>query len=179
MIPRGRQEGTSIMRPSHRRTSGLAAAVILALALGACRARERQGSAGSGGDTSSSGSTAGGGESFAMRPFHGDPRQARAGRTTFIEYNCYGCHGGLAGGGMGPSFRDTVWKYGGTDAAIEMSIRDGRPMGMPPWKPMLADSQIRNLVTYIRSLRTSAEPKFFFIGQAGGQGADTTRPATP
>jgi cytochrome c oxidase cbb3-type subunit 3 len=166
------------MRSSHRRKSGLAAAVLLALALGACRARERQGAAATGGDTSSSVSNAAGVESVALRPFHGDPRQARVGRTTFIEYNCYGCHGGLAGGGMGPSLRDTVWKYGGTDTAIQMSIRDGRPMGMPAWKPMLADSQIRNLVTYIRSLRTSAEPKFFFIGQAGAEGADTTRPAT-
>jgi cytochrome c oxidase cbb3-type subunit 3 len=159
--------------------SGLAAAVILALALGACRARERQEGAASGGDTSSSGSNAVGVESVALRPFHGDPRQAQAGRTTFIEYNCYGCHGGLAGGAMGPSLRDTVWKYGGTDSAISMSIRDGRPMGMPTWKPMLADSQIQNLVTYIRSLRTSAEPKFFFIGQAGAEGTDTARPATP
>jgi cytochrome c oxidase cbb3-type subunit 3 len=97
----------------------------------------------------------------------------------FIEYNCYGCHGGLAGGAMGPSLRDTVWKYGGTDSAISLSIRDGRPLGMPTWKPILADSQIRNLVTYIRSLRTSAEPKFFFIGQSGAEGADTTRPPSP
>jgi cytochrome c551/c552 len=167
------------MRASHRRISGLGAAVILALALGACRGRERQGAAASGGDTSSSGSNAAGVETFAMRPFHGDPGQARAGRTTFIEYNCYGCHGGLAGGGMGPSLRDTVWKYGGTDSAIHMSIRDGRPMGMPPWRAMLADSQIQNLVTYIRSLRTRAEPKFFFIGQPGAEEPDTTRPAAP
>jgi cytochrome c oxidase cbb3-type subunit 3 len=158
---------------------GLAAAALLALALGGCRARERQETASSGGDTSSSEGNAAGVESVALRPFHGDPQQARAGRTTFIEYNCYGCHGGQAGGAMGPSLRDTVWKYGGTDSAISMSIRDGRPMGMPTWKTMLADSQVRNLVTYIRSLRTSAEPKFFFIGVAGATGADTTRPAGP
>lgn len=166
------------MRSSVRRMFGLAAAVILALPFGACRSRDRQETAASGGDTSSSGSETAGVEKFEMRPFHGDSQQARAGRTTFIEYNCYGCHGGLAGGAMGPSLRDTVWKYGGTDTAIQMSIRDGRPMGMPSWKSTLADSQIRNLVTYIRSLRTGAEPKFFFIGQAGTEGADTTRPAT-
>jgi mono/diheme cytochrome c family protein len=152
--------------------------VILALALGGCRARERQGAASSGGDTSAGRITAGT-ESAALRPFHGDPQQARAGRTTFIEYNCYGCHGGLAGGAMGPSLRDTAWKFGGTDTAIYASIRDGRPMGMPPWRPLLADSQIRNLVVYVRSLRTSAEPKFFFTGQAGAVGSDTTRPARP
>jgi mono/diheme cytochrome c family protein len=159
--------------------SGLTAAVVLALARGASRARGRQGGAAARGDTSSSASNTTGVGSIETRPFHGDPRQARAGRTTFIEYNCYGCHGGLAGGAMGPSLRDTVWKYGGTDTAIQMSIRDGRPLGMPPWRRMLADSQIGNLVTYIRSLRTTAEPKFFFIGQAGAGGADTTRPAAP
>jgi cytochrome c551/c552 len=165
------------MRSSHRRMFGLAGAVILALALGACRAKEHQETGASGSDTSSSGSNAAGGESVALRPFHGDSQQARVGRTTFIEYNCYGCHGGLAGGAMGPSLRDTVWKYGGTDSAISLSIRDGRPMGMPTWKGMLTDSQIGDLVTYIRSLRTSAEPKFFFIGQEVAEGADTTRPA--
>lgn len=167
------------MRSSHRRMSGVAATLILALALGACRTRERQGAASSGADTSSAGRNAAGVGSVATRPLHGDPRQARAGRTTFIEYNCASCHGGLGGGGFGPSLRDTVWKFGGTDTAIYSSIRDGRPMGMPTWKPMLADSQIRNLVSYIRSLRTSAEPKFFFIGQEAAVGADTTRPAGP
>jgi mono/diheme cytochrome c family protein len=166
------------MRSSDRRMSSLAAALLLVLALGACRARERQGAVASNVDTSSLGSDTAAADNIEMRPFHGDPHQAQAGRTTFIEYNCYGCHGGLAGGAMGPSLRDTVWKYGGTDTAIQMSIRDGRPMGMPPWRSMLADSQIRNLVTYIRSLRTSAEPKFFFIGQAGAEAGDTTHPAT-
>jgi mono/diheme cytochrome c family protein len=166
------------MRASDRRMSRLAAAVLLVLALAACRARERQGATASNADTSSPGTDTAGAEKIEMRPFHGDARQAQAGRTTFIEYNCYGCHGGLAGGAMGPSLRDTVWKYGGTDTAIQMSIRDGRPMGMPPWRATLADSQIRNLVTYIRSLRTTAEPKFFFIGQAGAEAADTSRPTT-
>jgi cytochrome c oxidase cbb3-type subunit 3 len=153
------------MRSSLRRKCGLAAVAVVALAAGACRARERQEAV-----TSSEGNVAGA-ESVAMRPFHGDTQQARAGRTTFIAYNCYGCHGGLAGGAMGPSLRDTIWKYGGTDRLIASSIRDGRPMGMPAWKQILADSQIRDLVVYIRSLRTTAEPKFFFIGQ---RGADTS-----
>ena len=71
---------------------------------------------------------------------------------------------GLAGGAMGPSLRDTVWKYGGTDEQIHASIADGRPMGMPTRKGMLSDAQIKDIITYIRSMRTTAEPKFFFIG---------------
>ena len=91
------------------------------------------------------------------------------GRELFIEYNCYGCHGGLAGGAMGPSLRDTTWKYGGSDSLIYHSIHDGRPMGMPPWAGRLNDRQIGAIIEYIHSLRTKSEPQFFFA-----QGGDTT-----
>lgn len=85
------------------------------------------------------------------------------GRALFLRYNCYGCHGGLAGGAMGPSLRDTVWESGGTDADIYESIAEGHPeMGMPPWKKKMSGAQIRQIVAYIRSLRTSAEPTFFW-----------------
>jgi cbb3-type cytochrome c oxidase subunit III len=105
----------------------------------------------------------------ALRPFTGDPNVARQGRVLFLKNNCYGCHGGLAGGGMGPSLRDTVWRYGDTDAKIYDSIHDGRPMGMPTWGTTLTRDQINTLVVYIKSLRTDAEPNFFW-----GDGAETT-----
>lgn len=104
-----------------------------------------------------------------QRTFGGDQKLALQGRALFIEYNCYGCHGGLAGGAMGPSLRDTTWKYGGSDSMIYHSIHDGRPMGMPPWAGRLSDRQIGALIEYIHSLRTKAEPQFFFA-----QGGDTT-----
>lgn len=110
----------------------------------------------------------------ALRPFTGDPKVAREGRVLFIQYNCYSCHGGLAGGAMGPNLRDTTWKYGGTDSAIYASIHDGRPLGMPVWGNTLTADQIRALVVYIKSLRTTAEPKFFFWAS----GADTASGAT-
>jgi cytochrome c oxidase cbb3-type subunit 3 len=139
-------------------------AVLTALALvTACKAKET--AAGAGGSASAgagnAASTTGGG-GIALRPFTGDPQQAVQGRQIFITYNCYGCHGGLAGGAMGPSLRDTTWKYGGTDSAITASIRDGRPAGMPAWGRMIPDTGMTRLVTYIHSLRTSAEPTFFF-----------------
>jgi cbb3-type cytochrome c oxidase subunit III len=110
----------------------------------------------------------------ALRPFNGDPAVAREGRVLFLKNNCYSCHGGLAGGAMGPSLRDTVWKYGGTDAAIYNSIHDGRPLGMPIWASTLTPDQMRALVVYIKSLRTSAEPKFFWA-----PGTDTAPGAAP
>lgn len=97
-----------------------------------------------------------------LRPFTGDPHVARQGRALFLKFNCYSCHGGLAGGGMGPSLRDTSWKYNGTDEAIYKSIHDGRPFGMPTWGNTLTPDQIRTLVIYIKSLRTTGEPTFFW-----------------
>jgi cbb3-type cytochrome c oxidase subunit III len=98
----------------------------------------------------------------SLRPFNGDPTVAKEGRALFLKNNCYGCHGGLAGGGMGPSLRDTVWKYGSTDSAIYRSIHDGRPMGMPTWGKTLSPHDMKTLVVYIQSLRTTAEPTVFF-----------------
>jgi cytochrome c551/c552 len=99
----------------------------------------------------------------AVKHFTGNRDSARLGRGYFLKYNCYGCHGGLAGGAMGPSLRDTIWKYGGSDSSIALSIAQGRPLGMPTWHGVIPPEQIRLLVDYIKSLRTDAEPKFFFV----------------
>jgi cytochrome c oxidase cbb3-type subunit III len=80
------------------------------------------------------------------------------GRQLFIRFNCSGCHGGRAGGGMGPSLRDVDWIYGDRDAQLFSSISEGRAHGMPSWQPRLTADQIWKLVTYIRSLRTRNEP---------------------
>ena len=104
-------------------------------------------------------------EHVALRSFTGDTAKANAGRLVFLQKNCYSCHGGLAGGAMGPSLRDTTWKYGGTDSLIFRSIHNGRPMGMPAWGNQLTGEQIGDLIVYIRSLRTPVEPQFFFWAQ--------------
>jgi cytochrome c oxidase cbb3-type subunit 3 len=85
-------------------------------------------------------------------------RDARAeGRQLFIRFNCSGCHGGRAGGGMGPSLRDVDWLYGAEEAQIYSSIAEGRAHGMPAWAPKLTDDQVWKIVTYIKSLRTPDE----------------------
>jgi cbb3-type cytochrome c oxidase subunit III len=111
----------------------------------------------------------------AQRMFNGDTAVARQGRILFLQNNCYGCHGGLAGGGMGPSLRDTTWKYGGTDSAIYSSIRDGRPMGMPRWGSALTPGQIGTLVVYVQSLRSPAESKVFFWAAGTDSETGSTR----
>jgi cytochrome c oxidase cbb3-type subunit 3 len=91
-------------------------------------------------------------------PLANDRPSLQEGRKLFVEYNCSGCHGGHAGGGMGPSLRDPVWIYGNSDAAIFDSIARGRGQGMPAWGTKVPQLQIWQLVAYIKSLRTPQEP---------------------
>jgi cytochrome c oxidase cbb3-type subunit 3 len=92
-----------------------------------------------------------------QNPFK-DNRDARGeGRQLFVRFNCSGCHGGRAGGGMGPSLRDVDWLYGSEEAQIFSAIAEGRAHGMPSWRTKLTQDQIWKLVTYIKSLRTPNE----------------------
>jgi cytochrome c oxidase cbb3-type subunit 3 len=93
-------------------------------------------------------------------PFAGDLGAVQEGRTLFVNMNCSGCHGGHAGGGMGPSLRDVDWLYGSTEAQIFSSIAEGRAHGMPAWGTKLPEDQIWKLVAYIKTMRTpfEAEP---------------------
>ena len=92
-------------------------------------------------------------------PYAGDSAAAVEGRQLFVRFNCSGCHGGRAGGGMGPSLRDVDWLYGNRDAQLYSSIAEGRAHGMPSWQPRLTADQIWKLVAYIKALRTSSEPQ--------------------
>ena len=92
-------------------------------------------------------------------PYINDPVALQNGRRLFNWYNCSGCHGGHAGGGMGPSLRDATWLYGSTDAQIFDSIAQGRSQGMPAWGSKIPEDQIWQLVAYIKSMRTPQEPE--------------------
>ena len=91
-------------------------------------------------------------------PHTGDPAAVMAGRQLFTGMNCAGCHSGYAGGGMGPSLRDSLWIYGNADVQIFSTIAEGRPYGMPAWAGRLNNDQIWQLVAYIRTLGTRDEP---------------------
>jgi mono/diheme cytochrome c family protein len=82
--------------------------------------------------------------------------RAEAGRRLFLRENCYGCHGGRAGGAMCPNLRG----IDATDEEIIETIHEGTEEGMPAFGRLLSDAQIRDLLAYIRSLRTPAEPTF-------------------
>ena len=77
------------------------------------------------------------------------------GRRIYMRENCYGCHGGFAGGGMCPSLRDPR----PDDDEVREVVRNGTPNGMPPF-PELTEVDIQNLCAYFQSLRTPEEPTF-------------------
>jgi len=91
-------------------------------------------------------------------PLGNGPSVLAAGRRLFVQFNCSGCHGGRAGGGMGPSLRDQDWLYGSDADHIFASIASGRAHGMPAWGVKLSDQQIWELTAYVMSLRTADEP---------------------
>lgn len=95
---------------------------------------------------------------YPKNPLANDPVALQDGRRLFDWYNCSGCHGGHAGGGMGPSLRDPVWLYGNRDDQIYSSIAQGRSKGMPAWGSKIPSEQIWELVAYIRSMGTAQEP---------------------
>ena len=92
-------------------------------------------------------------------PLQGDRSALQEGRRLFVRYNCSGCHGGRAGGGMGPSLRDPAWLYGSSPDRIFSSIAQGRGHGMPSWGARLPEKQLWELTLYVSSLRTPDEPE--------------------
>jgi cytochrome c oxidase cbb3-type subunit 3 len=100
-----------------------------------------------------------GGAPGVGNPYSDDRTAIGEGRQLFVRFNCSGCHGGRAGGGMGPSLRDVDWLYGSHDAQVFSSIVEGRAHGMPSWQATLTADQTWKLVVYIKSLRTSNEPQ--------------------
>jgi cytochrome c oxidase cbb3-type subunit III len=137
--------------------------VVAALSLvsAGCRSNPTSVAAGGPGITENPvGPIPGGEQSFqySVNPFAHDPVAVADGRRLFLWYNCVGCHGGHAGGGMGPSLRDQVWLYGSRDDQIFDSVAKGRSKGMPAWGSRIPQNQIWELVAYIKSLRTPQEP---------------------
>jgi cytochrome c oxidase cbb3-type subunit 3 len=83
------------------------------------------------------------------------------GKRLFSWYNCVGCHA-HGGGGSGPALMDDKWLYGAEPGNIFQTIVAGRPNGMPAFGNLIPESQVWQLVAYVRSmsglLRTDVAP---------------------
>ena len=73
------------------------------------------------------------------------------GKRLFAWFNCVGCHAS-GGGGSGPALMDDKWIYGSEPAQIFSTIMEGRPNGMPAFRGKIVETQVWQIVAYIRSL---------------------------
>lgn len=85
------------------------------------------------------------------------PELAEAGKAKFGL--CAGCHGADGKGSLAmgtpmgaPNLTDHIWLYGGSQKAIEASIRNGRAGVMPAWKDILGEEKVHVVSAYIYSL---------------------------
>jgi len=66
---------------------------------------------------------------------------------------CHGSGGNGRGSRNGPSLQRPELIYGRTPEAIQQSIRDGRPGGMPSFGHVFSPRQLEALSTYVLSLK--------------------------
>jgi aldose sugar dehydrogenase len=107
----------------------------------------------------------------------GAPPQGRAGgggrgnpaATLFTEV-CAGCHGTDLSGGRAPSLFDDQWARGADDESIARHIESGIPATeMPPFKGALTDTQIWQLVAYIRTHAATLKGRPAFVADPDNQ----------
>jgi cytochrome c oxidase cbb3-type subunit 3 len=77
--------------------------------------------------------------------------QLSQGKQLYTQFNCKGCHAD-GGGASGPALMDGWWRYGSDVASIFVTIRDGRPRGMPAFGDKLTTDQIWELTGYITTM---------------------------
>ncbi|HMM54303.1 MAG TPA: cytochrome-c oxidase, cbb3-type subunit III [Candidatus Desulfobacillus sp.] len=88
-----------------------------------------------------------------------DAAMAAKAEETF-KGTCSACHGvdGKGNQGIGaPNLTDKIWLYGGSQAAIEETIRNGRQGQMPTWSARLPDADIHVLAAYVYHLSHRGE----------------------
>ncbi|MFA7506134.1 MAG: cytochrome-c oxidase, cbb3-type subunit III [Burkholderiaceae bacterium] len=81
-----------------------------------------------------------------------DPVKAALGREQFTT--CIACHGpdGTGNPLLGaPDLTDDIWLYGGSRAAIERSIRDGRSGEMPAFRERLSETEAKAVAAWVYS----------------------------
>jgi cytochrome c oxidase cbb3-type subunit 3 len=89
-----------------------------------------------------------------------DATLAAAGETVYLD-NCAACHmdDGTGDRFLGaPNLTDAIWLYGGSEEAIEETVRYSRFGVMPPWSAdaseagRLSEAEVRSVAVYVHSL---------------------------
>ena len=93
-------------------------------------------------------------------PVATSPESVGEGKRLYTRF-CASCHGSNAEGGAGndlipaaPDLTGKAWKHGSSDGEIFSSIKNGVPpdLNMIPFGDQLKDTDIWNVVNYLRSL---------------------------
>jgi cytochrome c oxidase cbb3-type subunit III len=75
------------------------------------------------------------------------------GKKIFAQ-SCMACHGANGEGGVGPNLTDEYWLHGGTINDVFKTVKIGVPeKGMPAWEKTFSPSQIKNLTSFIKSIK--------------------------
>ena len=83
--------------------------------------------------------------------------------------HCGGCHGTDLAGGRAPTLFDEKWLASVTDVHLTTSIRDGvRDTEMEPFKAVLNDQQIWQLIQYIRTQSGALRTRPAFVANPSG-----------
>ncbi len=83
-----------------------------------------------------------------------DRALADAGATVYLD-NCAACHSDDGTGDRflgAPNLTDAIWLYGGSNEAIEYTVRNARFGVMPAWQSRLSESDIRAVSVYVHAL---------------------------
>ncbi|MEI6947191.1 cbb3-type cytochrome c oxidase N-terminal domain-containing protein [Paraflavisolibacter sp. H34] len=87
-----------------------------------------------------------------------DAAGIEAGKKIYSQ-SCFPCHGGKGEGGVGPNLTDDYWLHGGSLGDVFKTIKYGWPdKGMQAWEKTFSPSQIKDLASYIKSLRGTNPP---------------------
>jgi mono/diheme cytochrome c family protein len=93
-----------------------------------------------------------------QNPVASTPESVAQGRRVYQRL-CSRCHGpqgkgdGAGGGGAQPAdLTDDKWDYGSSDGEIFAAIHDGTSIDMEGYAERISDTDIWNLVNYIRSI---------------------------
>jgi cytochrome c oxidase cbb3-type subunit III len=88
----------------------------------------------------------------------GDAAAIERGKKIFTS-NCFACHGAKGEGGVGPNLTDDYWLHGGTINEVFRTIKFGVPeKGMQSWEKTYSPSQIKDLASFVKSLKGTNPP---------------------
>lgn len=84
-------------------------------------------------------------------PYETNAYDLSQGKRLYSWFGCKSCHGD-GSGGAGPSLLDGWWRYGSDIESIFLTIRDGRPHGMPAFRDKLTTEQVWQLAGYVQTI---------------------------